>query len=115
MLVQETLLHHLYAGHEHLSMKGHHGDLLKDDGVVHGIKGIFAPAERAVILNEDGGDVVGVQMCLFKALDGDNACIVLIGVLDFLFRHITCTWNFTVVVVCVRRPIGTHTTPCLCE
>ena len=29
MLVQETLLHHLYAGHEHLSMKGHHGDFLE--------------------------------------------------------------------------------------
>ena len=96
-------------------MKGHHGDFLENDSVVYRIKWIFPPAEWPMILDKDSGDLVGIQMCLFEPLDGDNACIVLIGVLDFLFRHITCTWNFTVVVVCVRRPIGTHTTPRLCE
>ena len=115
VFVKQCLLHRLYTRCKHFSVERHHGDLLEDDGVVHCVEGICAPAEWSVVLDEDGGDVVRVQMRLFKVFDSDDARVVLVRALDLLLRHVAGAGDLAVVVVGVGRHVCAHAAPRLCK
>ena len=66
VLVEQGLGHGVAVAGEHLRVEGHHGDFFKHDGI-HAVR---SPAERAVILDENSGHIVGIEINADKAFIG---------------------------------------------
>ena len=60
------------------------GNFLEDDGVVDGLVRVLAPGERAVVVDEHGGNLCRVDAAALEFLDDDKAGVLLIGVPDLL-------------------------------
>ena len=61
VLIEQLLLHCAAVRAELQRMEVHEGDLLQNDRIVHGVFGIGSPGERAVAVDQHGGDSLGAE------------------------------------------------------
>ena len=67
---------------------------------MHGVHGVCTPCERAMAVDEHGGDVV--RGLILKRLDDDGAGLLFISAADLLRRHFARAGNFAVEIIAVR-------------
>ena len=104
VLIEQLLLHCAAVRAELQRMEIHEGDLLQNDRIVHGVFGIGSPGERAVAVDQHGGDSLGGLAR--ERLDDDLAGLLLIFARDLLRRHWTGAGDLTIEVVALRRAHG---------
>lgn len=80
VLVEQGLGHGVAVAGEHLRVEGHHGDFFKHDGIADGIHAVRSPAERAVVLDENSGHIVGIEINADKAFIGVSGISVASGI-----------------------------------
>ena len=83
--------------------EGHLGALLHDFGVINGIVGRGTPGEGAVVLDQHGGSVVGIDLADVQDLIHDDvASLQLVLSLDLFLRHIARARDILIEIVGVR-------------
>ena len=100
MFVEQCLRNRLHLRVEQHRIARHLGDDFKRKCGLDGFRAARSPRERAVAVDEHGGDFVRVQ--LFKTLDDDVAGFPFVRRLDFLRRHRARDRNLAVKIIGVR-------------
>ena len=87
-------------------MEVHERDLFKHNGVVDRLVRVLAPGERAVVVDEHGGNLCRVDAAALEFLDDDKAGVLFIRVLDLLRRHAAGAGDLAVEIVALRGAHG---------
>ena len=87
-------------------MEVHKRDLFKHNGVVDRLVRVLAPGERAVVVDEHGGNLCRVDAAALEFLDDDKAGVLFIRVLDLLRRHAAGAGDLAVEIVALRGAHG---------
>ncbi len=97
VFVEEGLGDGLLVGVYDCCAEGHSGDLFKDDGGFNGLCGACAPGEGAVVCDEDGGHLEGVNAA--KAAYDSFASVQFIIFCDLVRSEGVGEWDGAVEVV----------------
>ena len=93
-----------------IDLKGqerHLRDFLQNDGMVHRLRGILAPGERAVARANHTGNMHGLDVPAMERFDNHLAGVLLIVLVDLLLRQRACAGIGAVEVIGVRGAEGT--------
>lgn len=85
MLIQQLLLHTCLRGVELERMEVHKRNFFQNNGVMNRLVCILAPGERAVAVNEDGGNCR--RVFAMERLDNHIASLFFIFACNFLRGH----------------------------
>ena len=102
VLVEQFLLHGRKRGVKHFCVPSHKGEFFQHNGIVHGVFRACTPTERAVAVDQNGGNIV--RTFIAERFHNHVAGFQLIFAADFFGRHFTRTRNFTVKIVAVGCP-----------
>ena len=106
VLIQNALWLGGDVGVDQFGQKRHFRDLLGDDGVIDGLRGVLAPGEGAVVPADDGGNMYGVDAALAKGLDDHVSGVALVVCLDLLGCQVARTGNGAVKIIGVGGAVG---------
>ena len=87
-------------------MEVHKRDLFEHDRVVDRLVRVLAPGERAVVVDEHGGNLCRVDAAALEFLDDDKAGVLFICVLDLLRRHAAGAGDLAVEIIALRGAHG---------
>ena len=85
MLIQQLLLHTCLRGVELERMEVHKRNFFQNNGVMNRLVCILAPGERAMAVNEDGGNCR--RVFAMERLDDHIASLFFIFACNFLLGH----------------------------
>lgn len=111
MLVQHMLRRGQGTGVDGQGQDRHAGNLLEHNGVVYGLRGIFAPGEGAVAGAEHTGHIQRVDAAGFERLDDDLAGVLLVVLVNLSRRQLPRAGDRAVKIVGVGRAKGGQVAP----
>ena len=102
VFIQQLLLHGPQTRCQRHGVEVHKSALLQHHGVVDCVEGVRAPGEGSVAVDQNGGNLHGVNVPLLKGLDDDIAGLQLIAPGDLRPGHLPCAGDLAVKIVAVR-------------
>ena len=111
MFILQILWSRFYLWVDHLAACRHLGNFFKNNCVMYCFVSIFAPCKWSMVFAKYSWYCFVIFV--LEHINDQKSCVLLVFIKFFAFQT-TCTWDFSVHIICMSCSIARNSSSCLC-